>query len=178
MSLPSHLGHEDLIHLHGQEQHQREKKQDLDRGDKERQEEERSDAKRTSRQRDTHNHSPHLPPQSQSHPVTQDNDNIIRISPRLSPVLSGGRSPGSSPTMNGMNGRPVGSPPFLDLALPRFSLTKRSSVSASLVSSHFALGPDHPESKGFLGRGRGKILMAIQQQQPLTPTQLPPISLP
>ena len=98
-------------------------------------------------------------------------DGILHISPRPSPVLRPTPSPiqishspvlsflgggGASPSLQSLSPSP--SIPHMELAKPRFSLTKRTSIVASSVASHFALGPDGPDSRGFNGRGRGKIL--------------------
>ena len=113
----------------------------------------------------------------------QELDGIIHISPRPSPRPSPVMRPLPSPIL--INQQPLGTltqlstlslgshSPSLSPSLPpsgpmsaeqllhkpRFSLTKRTSVSAASVASHFALGPDAADSKGFNGRGRGKILM-------------------
>ena len=122
---------------------------------------------------------------------------IIHISPKPSPVLRPTPSPilTNSPqlsaafTPQGVGHSPVHqsstlslspSPlPHLELGLakPRFSLTKRTSVVATSVASHFALGPDAPDSKGFNGRGRGKI-MPLHFNSPHTGPSHPPAALP
>ena len=108
----------------------------------------------------------------------QEIDNIIHISPRPSPrpspvmrpspspILIAAQSPASLASLSALSlggaHSPSLSPSLPPTGLggggPRFSLTKRTSVVAASVASHFALGPDAPDSKGFNGRGRGKIL--------------------
>ena len=123
----------------------------------------------------------------------REDDGIIHISPRPSPILRPTPSPilishspmlaaggaGHSPNLSSLSLSPSPSqPPPLELAKPRFSLTKRTSIVAATVASHFALGPDAPDSRGFNGRGRGKILplsMAGSAPPPLHPVGPPPL---
>ena len=115
----------------------------------------------------------------------QEMDNIIHISPRPSPrpspvmrpspspILIAAQSPATLASLSALSLGGAHSPslsPSLpptgfsgELHKPRFSLTKRTSVVAANVASHFALGPDAPDSKGFNGRGRGKILPLAQR---------------
>ena len=112
------------------------------------------------------------------HEQLKFDDGIIHISPRPSPrpspvvrplpspiLISSAQSPSTlaslaSLSLGGAHSPSLSPslPPTGPSAGPRFSLTKRTSVVAANVASHFALGPDGPDSKGFNGRGRGKIL--------------------
>ena len=129
----------------------------------------------------------------------QELSDIIHISPKPSPVLRPTPSPilTASPQLAAFAPQSAGHspvlqssalslspsfPPHLELGLakPRFSLTKRTSVVAASVASHFALGPDAPDSKGFNGRGRGRIipLSFSTSNSPHTGPSHPPLAPP